>query len=567
MNTNADPRKSSSLTELPSDEASVAAFPHAASIAHLPLSRSVPHQREFSQFDTLNESPLAVSLRSSDAHYRVLCDALDELGRDPRHFTLFMKRLRMLVIEGRSFQDIATSQDPPVKATTLWAQISKTARALLCDAGMKGSVEDFKRVTAHLKRASFEVRFQPWLEWFSQWRGDPLGVEPPPPVFGLVAQELFDRLGLGRSQQGKGVSGIARPGRAPEPVRREFSVHPFERDGFFGVEVRAMPEAFADCPEVMPRPRALALGYHEKLGSDLDASGRMARRIPALDPEPVKPRVAAVMLRILEGCLADNRDRLIGPTGALECLRRGIGPFDVHALTSIREICRSERAAYLDLLPFARGERHIANSLRFPERQLEQLGVTHARIHFEARDIAELRNLGRVTFSVLGYGSDAPDRSIVHDRGELGRVEILERDGKLRVKFSPVTSLINERSRWYRGEVLNPRLEEILEGGATVEVPSIGWRELNRDPVGRYPSFHMLDHDFFLPQPFNGSEVFVRGHVEGGGDRGVRAFTLIAYRDESLAEVAGAWTAEVGAPRSARQWRRVLDSEIPSVAP
>jgi hypothetical protein len=491
-------------------------------------------------------------LREHDAHYRAMCDAFDELRRDPKHFTLFMKRLRMLVVEQHSFQDIASSQTPPVKAETLWAQISKTARALLTDVGMTGRPEDFKRVIAHLKRAEFEVCFQPWLSWYSQWRSDPLGVAPPPPIAGLVANELFERLGLGISQQGKGVSGTARPGRAPEPVRREFSVHPFERGGFFGVEVRAIPEAFADCLDVMPKPRALALGYHELLaGAPLSALSW--RRIPAMDPAPSASQGDVRLLQILEGRNAENGDRLVGPTGALECLRRGIGPLDLNALTAMREISNSERAAYLDIFPFARGDRHMANSLRFPKRQLDQLGVTHARIQFADGDIATLRTEGRLNFSMIGYGGGGPDSQEMSEKGDLGRVEIHEQEGRVHVRFTPVPALVDERSRWYRGEVLNPRLEEVLEG-ATVEVPSIGWREINRDPSGRYPSFHILNQDFCLPRAFEGEEVFVRCEVVSATDSTPGSFALRAFRDESAASPLATWTTELGRTRAERTW-------------
>ncbi len=511
--------------------------------------------RAQSQFEALYESPLAESLRASDPHYKVLCEAFEELRREPTHFTLFMKRLRMLVVEGRSFQEIATSQDPPVKAETLWAQISKTARALLSDVGMKGTSEDFKTVTAHLKRAPFEVCFQPWLAWHSQWKSDPLGVQPPPPVRGLVANEIFERLGLGMSQYGKGVSGAARPGRAPEPVRREFSVHPFERDGFYGVEVRAIPEAFADCLEVMPRPRALVLGYHERFAGADGGVENLSRRIPALEPSPTDAHAEVKALSIVEGRVADNGDRLVGPTGALECLRRGIGPFDVHALTSIREISSTGYTAFLDIFPFARGERHLANSLRFPREKLEELGVTHARLQMRADDIAALRTEGRMSFSMFGYSGDENDGGALIEKGELGRVDILDRDEKLHVRFTPVASLVDERSRWYRGEVLNPRIEEILEGGGG-EVPSIGWREINRDPRGRYPSFHMLGQDFFLTRAFAGDEVFVEGEVSQMTGSGPGYVVLKGYASADKKEILGTWRAEIGVSRELRVWSK-----------
>ena len=507
------------------------------------------------QFESLYESPFAEALRASDPHYKVLCEAFEELRREPTHFTLFMKRLRMLVVEGRSFQEIASSQDPPVKPETLWAQISKTARALLSDVGMKGTTEDFKTVTAYLKRAPFEVCFQPWLGWYSQWKSDPLGVQPPPPVCGLVANELFERLGLGMSQYGKGVSGAARPGRAPEPVRREFSVHPFERDGFYGVEVRAIPEAFADCLEVMPRPRALALGYHERFAAADGGTEYLSRRVPALEPSPSEVRGEVKALSIVEGRIADNGDRLVGPTGALECLRRGIGPFDLNALTSIREISITGNAAYLDIFPFARGERHVANSLRFPRDTLGELGITHARLHMGVDDIAALRTEGRMSFSTFGYGGDAKGSGGLLEKGELGRVDILDRGGKLHVRFTPVAALVDERSRWYRGEVLNPRIEEILEGGSGW-VPSIGWREINRDPRGRYPSFHMLGQDFFLSRPFAGDEVFVEGEVSPAADSVPGTFVLKGYSTPEKKEVLGTWTTALGGPREPRVWKK-----------
>jgi hypothetical protein len=511
------------------------------------------HRRAFQQFDNLDQSSLASSMRAHDHHYRVLCDAFGELSREPKHFTLFMKRLRMLVVEGRSFQDIASSQEPPVKTETLWAQISKTARELLTDVGMKGSSEDFKKMITHLKRAEFEVKFQPWLAWYSQWRGDPLGVEPPPPVRGLVANELFERLGLGPSQQGKGVSGTARPGRAPERVRREFSVHPFERDGFFGVEVCAVPEAFSDCPDVMPRPRALVLGYHELVGRGERGAGFGPRRNPALDPSPSEPVGEVILLPILEGRNAENGDRLVGSTGALESLRRGIGPFDLNALTAIREICNSGHAAYLDIFPFARGDRHLANSLRFPKSQLDTLSITHARLRFAPEDVAALRAEGQLTFSVIGYGPEKLGSTEIVERGELGRVDILRNDSKLRVRFTPGTALSDPRSRWYRGEVLNPRLEEILEG-ALAEVPSIGWREINRDPSGRYPSFHILNQDFCLSRSFGGDQVFVHAEVLPPSSGGSGSFALTAYSDEMKHTPLGVWTTEIGLSRKERVW-------------
>lgn len=511
--------------------------------------------RAESRFDALYESPLAESLRASDPHYKVLCEAFEELRREPTHFTLFMKRLRMLIVEGRSFQEIASSQDPPVKPETLWAQISKTARALLTDVGMKGKAEDFKTVTAHLKRAPFEVCFQPWLAWYSQWKSDPLGVQPPPPVYGLVANELFERLGLGMSQYGKGVSGAARPGRAPEPVRRDFSVHPFERDGFYGVEVRAMPEAFADCLEVMPRPRALVLGYHERFARADGGAEYFARRIPALEPSPSDLRREVKALSIVEGRIADNGDRLVGPTGALECLRRGIGPFDLHALTAIREISITGYTAFLDIFPFARGDRHLANSLRFPRDKLSEFGITYARLHLRADDIATLRTEGRMSFSMLGYGAAECNGGGLIEKGELGRVDILEREGKLHVRLTPVAALVDERSRWYRGEVLNPRIEEILERGSG-QVPSIGWREINRDPQGRYPSFHMLGQDFFLTRSFAGDEVYVEGEVSASTDSAPGTLVLRGYETPEKKELLGTWTTPLGVPRERRVWRK-----------
>jgi hypothetical protein len=460
----------------------------------------------------------------------------------------------MLVIERRSCEAIATAQEPPVKAETLWAQISKTSRALLTDVGLTGTAEDFKTETARLKRGGFELSFQPWLAWYSQWTQDPLGVKLPPPVFGLVSSEVFDRLGLGISQQGKGVSGSVRPTRAPEPVRREFSVHPFIREGFFGVEVRAMPEAFADCLDVMPKPRALVLGYHEFLCKN-DPEHAIGLRNPALDPEPVAPRCDVRRLRVLEGRTDETGDRLVGSTGALESLRRGIGPFDLNALMAPREICLTGHAAAIDLFPFARGERHTANSLRFPKVQLEQLGIKYASLRFEEGDIASLREANRLSFSMYGYGFN-PDGTI-HPSTEviLGRVEVDEVDPKLHVRFVPAEALVDERSHWYRGEVLNPRLEKILEEGVG-EVPSIGWRAINRDPTGRYPSFHLLGQDFCLSRSFTGDTVYVEGQVLQSGDPSGSTFCLRAYADETAAEPIGRWSTEVGHDRSSRLWRK-----------
>jgi hypothetical protein len=505
-------------------------------------------------FEALKESPLASFLKERDPGYRVLCDAYSELDRDPKYMTVFMRRLRMVVIERLSCEAIANAQEPPVKAETLWAQISKTCRALLTDVGMTGISEDFKTQTARLKRGGFELNFQPWLAWYVQWTQDPLGVEIPPPVCGLVSSEVFERLALGASQQGKGVSGSVRPTRAPEPVRREFSVHPFIRDGFFGVEVQAMPEAFADCPDLMPKARALVLGFHEDLGkAATEEIG--ALRNPALDPEPATSRCAVRRLRVLEGRTDETGDRLVGSTGALESLRRGIGPFDLNALMAPREICLTGHAAYIDLFPFARGERHTANSLRFPKGQLEQLGIKHTSLRFDEVDIASLREANRLSFSMYGYRSSADGNAQASIEVLLGRVEVDEVKGKLHVRFAPSKALVDERSRWYRGEVLNPLLEKILEGGVG-EVPSIGWRAINRDPTGRYPSFHLLGQDFCLSRSFTGETVFVEGQVTQHGDSAGSSFRLVAYSDETGREAIGAWLAEVGHDRSSRVWRK-----------
>lgn len=505
-------------------------------------------------FEALKESPLASFLKERDHRYRVLCDAYGELDRDPKYLTVFMRRLRMVVIERLSCEAIANAEEPPIKAETLWAQISKTSRALLQDVGLTGTSEDFKIETARLKRGAFELNFQPWLAWYAQWVRDPVGVELPPPVFGLVSSEVFDRLGLGVSQQGKGVSGSVRPTRAPEPVRREFSVHPFIREGFFGVEVRAMPEAFADCLDVMPKPRALVLGFHEVL-CKIDAEQVGVLRNPALDPEPVAPRCEVRRLRVLEGRTDETGDRLVGSTGALESLRRGIGPFDLNALTATRGICLTGNAAYIDLFPFARGERHTANSLRFPKGQLEQLGIQHASLRFEKGDILSLRESKRLSFSMYGYGSTHDGNAHPSTEAMLGRVEVDEVDRKLHVRFLPAEVLVDQRSRWYRGEVLNPRLEKILEDGVG-EMPSIGWRAINRDPTGRYPSFHLLGQDFCLSRSFTGDSVYVEGQVIQNASPSGSTFCLVAYLDDTRGESLGAWFAEVGPSRSCRVWRK-----------
>lgn len=505
-------------------------------------------------FEALKETPLSSYLKERDPRYRVLCDAYSELDRDPKHLTVFMRRLRMAVIERLPCEAIGNAQEPPVKAQTLWAQISKTSRALLTDVGLTGTSEDFKRETARLKRGGFELNFQPWLAWYGQWTQDPLGVEIPPPVFGLVSNELFDRLGLGVSQQGKGVSGSVRPMRAPEPVRREFSTHPFIRDGFFGVEVRAMPEAFADCLDVMPKPRALVLGFHELL--HISPLGEMgALRNPALDPEPVAPRCDVRRLRVLEGRTDETGDRLVGSTGALESLRRGIGPFDLNALTAMREICFTGHAAYIDLFPFARGERHAANSLRFPRGQLGQMGITCASLRFEEVDIASLRETNCLSFSMYGYSPTSDNKPQAATEVMLGRVEVDQVAQKLHVRFIPAEALVDARSRWYRGAVLNPRLEKILEEGVG-EVPSIGWRAINRDPTGRYPSFNLLGQDFCLSRSFTGDTVYVEGQVKESGDPPSSIFCLTAYTDETAQEVIGRWSTEIGFGRSSRVWRK-----------
>jgi hypothetical protein len=518
------------------------------------IAPSVYPSSEVLAFEALKESSLASFLRERDPRYRVLCDAYSELDRDPKYLTVFMRRLRMVVIERLSCEAIANAQNPPVKPETLWAQISKTSRALLQDVGLTGTSDDFKTETARLKRGAFELSFQPWLAWYSQWTQDPVGVELPPPVFGLVSSEVFDRLALGMSQQGKGVSGSVRPTRAPEPVRREFSVHPFIREGFFGVEVRAMPEAFVDCPDLMPKPRALVLGFHEILThAAVEKLG--ARRNPALDPEPVAPQGDVRRLRVLEGRTDETGDRLVGSTGALESLRRGIGPFDLNALMAPREICLAGHAAYIDLFPFARGERHAANSLRFPKGQLEALGIKHTSLRFEKGDIASLREANRLSFSMYGYGSTLEGNVQPSTEVLLGRVEVDEVERKLHVRFTPSKALIDERSRWYRGEVLNPLLEKILEDGIG-EVPSIGWRAINRDPTGRYPSFHLLGQDFCLSRSFTGDTVYVEGQVKESGDPASSTFCLTAYTDKTAQEVIGRWSTEIGFGRSSRVWRK-----------
>lgn len=313
-----------------------------------------------------------------------------------------------------------------------------------------------------------------------------------------------------------------------------------------------MPEAFADCPDLMPKPRALVLGFHEILTkAAVEKLGEL--RNPALEPEPVAPRCEVRRLRVLEGRADETGDRLIGPTGALESLRRGIGPFDLNALLAPREICLTGHAAYIDLFPFARGERHTANSLRFPKGQLEALGIKHTSLRFEAEDIASLREANRLSFSMYGYGSTAEGNAQLSTEVLLGRVEVDEVERKLLVRFTPSKALVDERSRWYRGEVLNPLLEKILEDGIG-EVPSIGWRAINRDPTGRYPSFHLLGQDFCLSRSFTGDTVYVEGRVIPSGDPSSSTFCLVAYADETAQKAIGRWSTKIGHGRSSRVW-------------
>jgi hypothetical protein len=156
---------------------------------------------------------------------------------------------------------------------------------------------------------------------------------------------------------------------------------------------------------------------------------------------------------------------------------------------------------------------------------------------------------------MYGYSFTSDDNARSSTKVMLGRVEVDEVAQKLHVRFTPAEALVDARSRWYRGEVLNPRLEKILEEGVG-EVPSIGWRAINRDPTGRYPSFHLLGQDFCLSRSFTGDTVYVEGQVLQSGDPSGSTFCLSAYADETATEPIGRWSTEVGHDRNSRLWRR-----------
>lgn len=513
-----------------------------------------PVARDLSSFEHLKDSPLAEELRARDPYYRVLCDAYNELSRDPTHFTLFMRRLRMMCVEGKSCEEIANAQQPPVKTVTLWAQFSITSRDLLSSVGLQGEAEEFTSLTARLKDGAFELNFQPWLAWFQEWRNDPFGVTPPPPVSGLLSRDIFERLELGESQEGKGVSGKNRPSRSPVRTNREFSVTPFIRDGFFGVEVRAIPESFKDCLSAMPRSRSLALGYHEGLMTPSLNTSHTVQRTPAFTPTPSPIEVAVKHLSILEGRRTAQGELLIDATGTLECLRRGIGPFDLTLLESPRGIRFVDSGAFIDCFPFARGAKHFAETLRLPKDQLKTLGITHGQFIFEPADLSALRREGVMNFAVYGYGPTAECSDILKPICMLGRVQALEHAGKLRIVFDPSVELIDTRSKWYRSEILNPRLESILKTGMG-EMPLIGDREVNGLKDGG-PRFHMLGHDFCLPLHFHAESVFVRGTVGASAATEEPQFHLIAFEDSSQQNVVAEWSTPIGATTSKRSWKK-----------
>lgn len=509
-------------------------------------------------FETLKDSPLADHLKASDPLYRVLCDAWRELAKDPIHFTLPMARLRKLCVEGMSYNEISKKENPPVKIVTLHPQTCKAARDLLESVGLKGGRNVVSHLTAQLKQGAFELNFQPWLCWFKQWREDPCGVVAPPPVSGLISREVFERLELGESHIGKGVSGIKRPTRSPDGRNREFTAAPFIKDGFFGVEVRPDPASFSDCEALMPRTRLLVLGYHERLMLEKESSELLKQRMPAHFPDVSSDRIPVRHLEILPSCRTPKGELLVTGTGALESLRRGIGPFDLCQLQAPREIKLQERGASLDCFPFARGAKHFAEALRLPKEQLQALGITHATFVFEKSDLAVLREDGLLSFTVLGYKRCPSDQSSLVPVSPIGRAITRQEDGKLRVFFDPSPALIDTASHWYRSEILAPRLEQVLSTGKG-DIPEIGNRQVTRSGNSG-PKFHMLDKDFCLPVTFKGKDVFVIGEVLPATDGKAALFQLTAFADQSRQQPVARWTAEVGFTGRTRSWTKFTEA-------
>jgi hypothetical protein len=518
--------------------------------------------QQLSSFDNLKDSPLAEFLREKDPHYKVLCDAYNELARNPKHFTVPMARLRMMCIDRMSCEQIGNADYPQVERSTLWPQLSKAAQDLLESVGLNGSKDDFARLKAQLKNGAFELNFQPWLCWLKQWRDDPCGVAIPPPVSGLIAREVFERLELGGSQQGKGVSGLNRPPRSPDGRNREFTVSPFIKDCFFGVEVRADAASFSDCPAVMPRTRDLVLGYYEGFSHSAASSRIDEQRIPPYTPEQSADRVAVKHLSILDDCRTEQGELLVTGTGALECLRRGIGPFDLHQLQAPRLIKIQERGASIDCFPFARGERHFADTLRLPKERLQTLGITHATFIFEPSDLKALRCGGAMNFTVLGHGPTNDNPDILRPVCPMGRVQATMSNDKLHIAFDPTPALINYESHWYRSEILTPRLEALIETGVG-EIPVIQYRQVNRSG-GADPKFHILDKDFCLPVTYQARKVFVEGEILRSPDSQPTHFQLSAFSDDTKQNFLARWSTRIGSSDLPRSWQK---STVPAIAP
>jgi hypothetical protein len=142
----------------------------------------------------------------------------------------------------------------------------------------------------------------------------------------------------------------------------------------------------------------------------------------------------------------------------------------------------------------------------------------------------------------------------------MGRVQAVNEDGIVRPRFDPSPDLIDARSKWYRAEVLLPKLEQIMRTGSG-EMPFIGERDVTRSD-DKDPRFHILNRDFCLPGEYTGTSVFVQGAICLTSETAQQYFQLTAFKDASLREVIARWRTEVGQATSKRAWsKETPDSE------
>jgi hypothetical protein len=493
-------------------------------------------------FTELHASVLAARMQQSPhSHYMWLVEMrqrVDTYPNDPG------RMLRMQVIEGKSREQIAEHFKTNIKNVD--PAISTALKHIMNDVEIPMDRDLRRQLVHHLKRFEVQRNLYPWHAWFDLWKKFPADVATPPPIHGLLHEEIWEPMKLGKTQADRGHAHTqsetpSAKGLPKLAERPRFTVEPFIQDGFIGL--RIIPDCTASTT-VRPT-KALAIGVHADLThrDHNDRMGAVEREkncyCPATSREDfdTKGKTPALLFKVPNPDSTAERvfRDAYSARGALTLLTFGYGPIDLDKLFEKRPIYQTTRLengkcsvtrqstlemfatgiteeppAALSLPPQLMREGFTSYTFRFPEKALRVLMKNKDLRDAQITILAQRPNAGDIAevVATLSFNDITPNKIDFSIRGF----------GKWH----------NTNLPWVRTTEVCPALTKLLETGEgflpridPIKIPKLVQPKNHR-------SVRFANNFFPIPDNYSEShislEVYLHKGESGASDRVIATF-------------------------------------------